>query len=191
MRQSNSVRIIGGAWRRRLLHFPDVPGLRPTSDRVRETVFNWLGQTLHGRACLDLFAGSGALGFEALSRGAERVTFVESDRRAFAALRDNARLLGAANAVLVPGDALEFLSRDTAVYDIVFLDPPFARGVSDEMLRLVRARLAGGGVVYLENDRSFEQSADWRTRRESRAGRVKFHLLEQTGDAQGSLSGNI
>lgn len=180
MRPSNSVRIIGGAWRRRLIHFPDIPGLRPTSDRVRETVFNWLGQTLHGQTCLDAYAGSGALGFEALSRGADRVTFIESDHRAFAALRDNAKLLGTPNAVLIPGDALEFLARDTGFYDVVFLDPPFAIGVTDKMLQLAGARLAPGGVVYLESDRSFGQADGWSTRRESRAGRVKFHLLERT-----------
>ena len=180
MRPSNSVRIIGGIWRRRLIHFPDVPGLRPTSDRVRETLFNWLGQTLHGQTCLDAYAGSGALGFEALSRGADRVTFIESDRRAFAALRDNATSLGAANAVLIPGDALEFLAKDTGLYDVVFLDPPFASGVTDELLQLAGARLAPGGVVYLESDRSFGQADGWHARRESRAGRVKFHLLERT-----------
>lgn len=179
MRPSNSVRIIGGTWRRRQLHFPDVPGLRPTSDRVRETVFNWLGQTLHGQVCLDAFAGSGALGFEALSRGAVRVVFVESDRRAFAALRENARLLGAANASLLQGDAIEFLGRDTGHYDVVFLDPPFSNGVSDELLELAGRRLNPGGLVYLESDRSFGQSAVWQVRREARAGRVKFHLLER------------
>ena len=180
MRPSNSVRIIGGTWRRRLIHFPDVPGLRPTSDRVRETLFNWLGQTLHGQTCLDVYAGSGALGFEALSRGAERVTFIESDRRAFAALRDNANSLGAQNAALIPGDALEFLARDTGLYDVVVLDPPFAVGVTDELLQVAGARLAPGGVVYLESDRSFGQTDGWHARRESRAGRVKFHLLERT-----------
>src|SRR5687768_15611050 len=106
----NAVRIIGGEWRSRVLKFPDAPGLRPTADRVRETLFNWLGQDLSGYACLDLYAGSGALGFESASRGAASVTLVESGRAAFEALRENARLLGADRVRLERSDALEFLA---------------------------------------------------------------------------------
>ena len=110
--ERNAVRIIGGEWRSRLIRFPDAPGLRPTADRVRETLFNWLGQDLSGYACLDLFAGSGALGFEAASRGAASVTLVEKGRAAFEALQVNARLLHAGQVRLERGDALEFLARD-------------------------------------------------------------------------------
>ncbi len=104
----NTVRIIGGVWRSRLIEFPDAADLRPTPDRVRETLFNWLGQDLSGMACLDLFAGSGALGFEALSRGAASVIMVEKNSAALRALRDNAQKLGATGLTVVRGDALEF-----------------------------------------------------------------------------------
>src|SRR6187455_2229263 len=115
----NRVRIIAGAWRSRLVHFPDAPGLRPTPDRVRETLFNWLGQWLNGMACLDLFAGSGALGFEAASRGASRVVMVENDRVAFDALQRSRELLGVEQVELVHEDALAFLSRTQESFDIV------------------------------------------------------------------------
>src|SRR5512134_216652 len=108
-RRPNRIRIIGGLWRSRMIQFPDLPGLRPTPDRVRETLFNWLGQDLAGRHCLDLYAGSGALGFEALSRGAEKVVMVERDRRTVQSLRDNAARLGAANLEVAATDALQFL----------------------------------------------------------------------------------
>ena len=131
MRQkgSNSVRIIGGEWRSRRIRFPDAAGLRPTPDRVRETLFNWLGQDLTGRRCLDIFAGSGALGFEALSRGAAEVVMVESSRLAWRGLRATADELGAgARLRLVAGDALHFLAAPAGVFDIVFLDPPYGTG---------------------------------------------------------------
>src|SRR5512147_1235301 len=104
MAKSNRVRIVGGAWRSRLLPFPDVPGLRPTPDRVRETLFNWLGQLMDGKVCLDLFSGSGALGFEALSRGARQVVMVERDAKVARSLRDNATTLHAENCELVVAD---------------------------------------------------------------------------------------
>src|SRR6187455_1828353 len=119
----NRVRIIAGAWRSRLVHFPDAPGLRPTPDRVRETLFNWLGQRLDGVVALDLFAGSGALGFEALSRGAARVVMVESDRAVLSALRESARALDAKDAEIVAGDALKYLERTAEKFDVVFIDP--------------------------------------------------------------------
>src|SRR6201987_3699494 len=120
----NRVRIIGGRWRRRVIRFPPAAQLRPTPDRVRETLFNWIGQRLDGLEALDLFAGSGALGFEALSRGAARVVMVERDRRVAEGLREAARELEAKAAHVVQGEALAFLARDTASYDVVFLDPP-------------------------------------------------------------------
>ncbi|MFN3398310.1 MAG: 16S rRNA (guanine(966)-N(2))-methyltransferase RsmD, partial [Sulfurimicrobium sp.] len=125
MAKSNRVRIIGGVWRSRLLAFPDVPGLRPTPDRVRETLFNWLGQTMEGKICLDLFSGSGALGFEALSRGARRVVMVERDAKVAQALRTNAANLGAENCELVTVDALKLLERETRRFDVIFVDPPY------------------------------------------------------------------
>src|SRR3954462_9594035 len=115
----NRVRIIGGKWRSRLLKFPPAAELRPTPDRVRETLFNWLGQRLDGLACLDLFAGSGALGFEALSRGAARVVMVERDRVVASGLRDSARELGAAGAEVHEADALPWLARSRDAFDVV------------------------------------------------------------------------
>src|SRR6187397_596042 len=130
----NQVRIIGGTWRSRVIAFAPRADLRPTSDRVRETLFNWLGQDLTGVVCLDLFAGSGALGFEAASRGAARVVMVERDRAACASLKENRDLLGADRIEIVERDALEFLRQDGAQYDVIFLDPPFSE---DYRLRLI------------------------------------------------------
>jgi 16S rRNA (guanine966-N2)-methyltransferase len=129
----NRVRIIGGTWRSRILRFPDVAGLRPTPDRVRETLFNWLGQNLDGLSCLDLFAGSGALGFEAASRHARSVTMIERDKSAFDALRANAKTLGAdglnPGLHLLAADALEWICApqrpEEPGYDVVFVDPPY------------------------------------------------------------------
>ena len=128
----NTVRIIGGEWKRRQLRFPDALGLRPTPDRVRETLFNWLGQDLSGRRCLDLFAGSGALGFEAASRGAERVIMVEQSPEVVAALENNTRLLAAGDRLrIIRGDAVKsapsFVSRE-GKFDVLFLDPPYRQG---------------------------------------------------------------
>ena len=123
--KNNLLRIIGGEWRSRKLKFADVPGLRPTPDRVRETLFNWLQWHVPGARCLDLFAGSGALGLEALSRGARDVVMVEKHPAAAQALRDNLTLLGARNARLVHDDALRYLGRVTVAFDLIFLDPPF------------------------------------------------------------------
>ena len=136
----NTVRIIGGLWRSRILEFPDVEDLRPTPDRVRETLFNWLGRDLSGMACLDLFAGSGALGFEALSRGAASVVMVEKNAAALRALSENARKLGASNLTVVRGDALEFARATRARFDVVFVDPPYRLGLQTGTLLLGHGR---------------------------------------------------
>ncbi|TPW17985.1 MAG: methyltransferase, partial [Halothiobacillaceae bacterium] len=120
----NSLRIIGGTWRSRRLEFPTVEQLRPTPDRVRETLFNWLQHRIGGARCLDLFAGSGALGFEALSRGANEVVFVEIDPAAVQALRANAQRLQADNAQIIHEEALRYLAKPADPFDIIFLDPP-------------------------------------------------------------------
>ncbi len=185
----NAVRIIGGAWRGRRIHFPDAPDLRPTPDRVRETLFNWLGQDLSGLACLDLFAGSGALGFEAASRGAHSVVLVEPDARVHAALVANARLLAAANVRVEKADALEFLARIGARggierFDIVFLDPPFRKGLEEGLLRRVAKRLAEGGLVYVESNTRFEAAAGWEMHRQAKAGHVHYHLLKRQKETQ-------
>ncbi|MGH8648174.1 MAG: 16S rRNA (guanine(966)-N(2))-methyltransferase RsmD, partial [Burkholderiales bacterium] len=146
----NRVRIIGGAWRSRLVHFPARPDLRPTPDRVRETLFNWLGQDLTGKTCLDLFAGSGALGFEAASRGARRVVMVERDPIVFRALMASRAALDAAVVELKRADALEFLRADDSVYDVVFVDPPYRTDLWPRVAPLLPQHLAPQALVYLE-----------------------------------------
>jgi len=173
----NRVRIVGGRWRSRILRFPDLPGLRPTPDRVRETLFNWLGQDLTGRVCLDLFAGSGVLGLEAASRGAREVVMVERDPQALRALQDNVRTLQAAAVRLVRADALEFITSDAGSYDIVFLDPPYAMGGRDLLLERVRERVGAGGLVYVEGPEDLLAPAGWAVHRSARAGAVHCQLL--------------
>lgn len=188
----NRVRIIGGAWRRRQLTFPDLPDLRPTPDRVRETLFNWLGQDLTGKACLDLFAGSGALGFEALSRGARQVVMVEAERKVMKVLRDNARRLEAANLELVLADGVKFAASDQRAYDVVFLDPPFRAGLLPELLELMPQRLAPGGLLYVESATAPETGPGWNVIRSGRAGTVHYQLLKWNDHVQqGDLSGNV
>ncbi len=171
------MRIIGGEFRRRLLDFPEADGLRPTPDRVRETLFNWLGQELHGRRCLDLFAGSGALGFEAASRGAEQVVMVEKNRRVYQALQENARKLGCANVALHWADGLEFARQERARYDVIFLDPPFDAGYLPKVMPLLAERLAPQGVVYVESGEVFEPGNAWQVVKRARAGAVHYQLL--------------
>ncbi|HKB73552.1 MAG TPA: 16S rRNA (guanine(966)-N(2))-methyltransferase RsmD, partial [Burkholderiales bacterium] len=173
----NTVRIIGGLWRSRIIEFPDAEDLRPTPDRVRETLFNWLGRDLTGMACLDLFAGSGALGFEALSRGAAAVVMIEKNPAALRALRDNARKLDATGLTVVRGDALEFVRSARSRFDVVFVDPPYRLGMQVAALGLLRGLLAEGGRVYVESDAVFEPPRGWAIFRRSRAGNVHFHLL--------------
>jgi 16S rRNA (guanine966-N2)-methyltransferase len=179
--KSNQVRIIGGEWRSRRIVFPDHEGLRPSADRVRETLFNWLGQDLGGLRCLDLFAGSGALGFEALSRGAASMVMVEKSRRVCAALRRNAELLGAKNLSVYCADALEFataLAADAAArFDVVFLDPPFRSALLEQALPRVAPLLRPGARVYVESAAACAQTGGWRVLRHGRAGQVHYTLV--------------
>src|SRR6187399_2662816 len=140
-RGRNRVRIIAGKWRSRIVHFPAAAQLRPTPDRVRETLFNWLGQRLDGLDCLDLFAGSGALGFEALSRGARRVVMVEKDRKVAEALRESARELGAGDLDVVNADALAWLAGARDRFDVAFVDPPYASELAAAALVALPAHL--------------------------------------------------
>jgi 16S rRNA (guanine966-N2)-methyltransferase len=175
---SNQVRIIGGQWRSRIVRFPDAPGLRPTPDRVRETLFNWLGQRLDGLECLDLFAGSGALGFEALSRGASRVVMVESDRTAVEALRQAAQALDARQAVIHAGDALAWLKRPVGRFDIAFVDPPYACALLAPALLALPESLKPGARVYCESANPIAAGeGPWRMLKEGRAGAAHFALL--------------
>ncbi len=171
------MRIIGGEWRSRWLQFPALPGLRPTPDRVRETLFNWLGQDLTGRRCLDLFAGSGALGLEAASRGAQLAVLVERDARIYRALEASVQALAAHTVQLVRADALEFLAADTRAYDVVFLDPPYAVREQGPLLDAVRARLAPDARVYLESSELVSPPMPWEVLRQTRAGAVHCQLL--------------
>ncbi|MGE0557483.1 MAG: 16S rRNA (guanine(966)-N(2))-methyltransferase RsmD [Burkholderiales bacterium] len=190
--KGGAVRIIGGAWRSRRIRFPDRPGLRPTPDRVRETLFNWLGQDLDGRDCLDLYAGSGALGFEAASRGARRVVMVERDPLAVRALQANAAMLGAAAVEVVRADALEFLKNQGARFDVVFLDPPFADDCWARLLSLLPDCLTAGGLVYCERARPLDALPGWETVKRGRAGQVSHQLLKRTEhEKQGGVSGNV
>lgn len=188
----NRVRIIGGDWRSRVLGFGDLPELRPTPDRVRETLFNWLQFNIVGAHCLDLFAGSGALGFEALSRGAGSVVALETHPTAIAALRDNARALGASAFTLVTQDAMLWLAQPaTQQFDLVFLDPPFAAGLHARCCALLQTQgwLKAGARVYLEAAQSLaalELPQGWTLARHKRAGDVYYGLCE-TVPVQSSL----
>ena len=177
----NRVRIIGGEWRSRIIAFPPRADLRPTPDRVRETLFNWLGQDLTGKSCLDLFAGSGALGFEAASRGAKRVVMVERDPAAWRALQANVATLAAQSVELKRADALEFLRADDGFYDVVFLDPPFRADYLPQVLPVLVPRLAPAAMVYVEAPAPPELPPGWEVWRSGRAGAVTHQLLKWTG----------
>jgi len=176
----NTVRIVGGEFRRRVLKFPDSEGLRPTPDRVRETLFNWLGQELDGLHCLDLFAGSGALGFEAASRGAARVTMVEQAPKVLAALHENHEMLGKPAAItIIRADALQYLASTKAKFDLIFLDPPFKKGWIARLEPLLAGVLNEDAAIYVEAEYEIESLGDWRTERHGRAGEVHYHLLRR------------
>jgi len=180
-RRTNAVRIIAGQWRGRLVTFPAEAGLRPTPDRVRETLFNWLGQDLTGKRCLDLFAGSGALGFEALSRGASEAVLVERSAPIRRSIAANADRLGAVRMRLIPGDALEFAATATERFDVVFVDPPYGSGLAEAVLRHLPRLLDADALVYVEGDRVFSAPQPWRRVKEGRAGAVHYCLLEWGG----------
>jgi 16S rRNA (guanine966-N2)-methyltransferase len=174
----NRVRIIAGKWRSRIVRFPAAAQLRPTPDRVRETLFNWLGQRMDGLSCLDLFAGSGALGFEALSRGAKRVVMVESDRQIAAGLRESARALGAEELEVVNADALGWLAGTPERFDVAFVDPPYASSLAQASLCALAPRLNPGARVYAESSQPLALGPEWRVLREDRAGAVRYALYE-------------
>jgi 16S rRNA (guanine966-N2)-methyltransferase len=153
--------------------------LRPTPDRVRETLFNWLGQTLYGKHCLDLFAGSGALGFEAASRGAEQVVMVEKDHKTFQALQANMRKLGCTNVAQHCSDGLEFAKQVRGQFDIIFLDPPFHSDYLPKLLNLLSGKLAPEGVVYVESGEAYEPGEAWHVVKRAKAGQVHYQLLER------------
>ncbi len=187
------MRIIGGRHRGRRLTFPSLPGLRPTSDRARETLFNWLQPWLPGARCLDLFAGSGALGLEAASRGAGRVVMLERSSVAARQLQLHIQTLALEQVELHQADALNWLARPGEPFDILFLDPPFADDLLAQSCDLLRRHgwLAPGALIYLETDAARPLSVwpdDWVLLREKRAGEVCYYLCRnQNGADTGSL----
>lgn len=151
--------------------------MRPTPDRVRETLFNWLGQELHGKRCLDLFAGSGALGFEAASRGAQQVVMVEDQPAILRDLQHNAQLLGADRIEIRHADALKFLDANSQSFDVIFIDPPFNKGWLEKLLPRLSACLAQEGVVYVEAEKPLADMPEWKLLKSGKAGNVHYHLL--------------
>ena len=182
--RAGRLRIVAGNWRSRLLDIADVEGLRPTAERVRETLFNWLTPHITGARCLDLFAGTGALGLEALSRGAASVVFVERSAVAAGQLRRNVELLEAQGAEVVEADGLAYLERGAQrPFDIVFLDPPYAADLLDETCRLLAGSqlLADDALVYLELDRKGavpDLPDGWQTKKDKTAGKVRYMLVQ-------------
>jgi 16S rRNA (guanine966-N2)-methyltransferase len=186
------VRIIGGRWRGKRIPVPDLPGLRPTPDRVRETLFNWLAPVIGGSGVLDLFAGTGALGLEAASRGAREVLLVERDRGAADRLRETAAALAPDRLAVVEADALAWLRSPSRPFDIVFLDPPYDAGLLQAAMRGLEAGgwLAPGAFIYLEAPAEAGPPAlpeGWKLHRSGRAGAVGYHLARRP--AQGREDG--
>jgi 16S rRNA (guanine966-N2)-methyltransferase len=174
---ANRVRIIGGAFRRRVIRFPPAPGLRPTPDRVRETLFNWLGQDLTGKRCLDLYAGSGALTLEAASRGAALALAVDRERALIAALRTASAELGATAVEASVGDARTFIANERREFDVIFLDPPFDENPWAWLLPACAERVAAGGCLYAEAARPLSPPSGFVEWRRDKAGRVHYHLF--------------
>ena len=185
--QAGRLRIVAGNWRSRLLDIADVEGLRPTSERIRETLFNWLAPRMHGARCLDAYAGTGALGLEALSRGAASVMFIEKSPVAAKQLRRNIDVLDARGATVHQHDTLDYL-RGTAIgpFDLVFLDPPFADDLVEETCRLLDQHnlLAADALVYIELPKigvGAQLPSGWQVQKNKTAGNVRY-MLVSTGD---------
>ena len=188
-RGNREVRIIGGIFRGRKLRFPEDAIIRPTPDRVRETLFNWLQPFLHGARCLDLFAGSGALGAEALSRGASRAVFVDASRSAITALKATLEQVRAEGAEFVIDNAGHFLREPGGPYDVVFLDPPFGEGHLEPALAQLAAKgcLAQGAFLYIEQPNKQPlppMPAHWHLHREGHAGEVAYYLFRNLPPSQ-------
>ncbi len=187
-RARQQLRIIAGRWRGRRIDFPDLPELRPTPDRVRETLFNWLQEIVEGSRCLDLFAGSGALGFEAASRGAASVVMVDRDPKVVQHLRRQAGMLGAAQVEMILAQAQAYLAPSPPPFDIVFLDPPFESGLLADVCQALEQHcvLKTGARIYLETRASAEPPpipGSWTMLKSRRAGQVGYHLAVNRGRA--------
>lgn len=180
MAASGKVRIIAGKWRGRKLEVLDSPGLRPSSDRIRETLFNWLQQDIAGARCLDLFSGTGALAFEALSRGAEEVCMIESDVKIVESLKQHAVTLNSEGHTIQLADATSWLKQAAGGFDIIFLDPPFGQGLIDECCGLIRQEslLNADGMVYIESEKGLTLPVGWEIKKQTKAGNVQSMLLQ-------------
>ena len=187
---SGQIRIIGGQWRGRKLPVTDSPGLRPTTDRVRETLFNWLAPYMVDARCLDCFAGSGALGLESLSRYAASATLLEMERPVAQQLQKNLATLKATHGKVVNTNTLNYLNQTGTPHDIVFIDPPFRKGLLDETLSLLEKNgwLADGALIYVESEVENGMPpvpASWQLHREKVAGQVAYRLyLRETQGAE-------
>lgn len=180
--QKNQLRIIGGKWRGRKLQFPNIAGLRPTPNRVRETLFNWLMHIIPGSHCLDLFAGSGVLGFEALSRGADKLVFVDESAQVIAQIKQNQQLLKCENTTVYCMQADVYLKQTTEKFDIIFLDPPFQLDIIPQLCELLIKHnlLKENGFVYIETAAKFDVNSiphPWKIIKQNKAGKVHFALL--------------
>lgn len=176
------IRIIGGLYRGKKLHFPEVQGLRPTPDRVRETLFNWLMNDIHDARCLDAFAGSGALGFEAFSRGAKEVIFVENSAQAHANLQKNMAQFHSPKLKLIKANTLVYLQKTASPFDIIFLDPPFGEDYLPQCLNEITNQqlLLPGGLVYIESGSAVTiDDHQWRLHKLKQAGQVHYGLFEK------------
>jgi 16S rRNA (guanine966-N2)-methyltransferase len=183
---SNKLRIIGGNWRSRCITFVDAPGLRPTPARVRETVFNWLRNDLIGSRCLDLYAGSGALSFEAASREAKSVIQVENNPQACRALKENAVALAAGQIKIVQSDVFRYLGGEAEPFDVVFIDPPFAQGLAVQTCQWLEDKgwLSPHAKIYVETESTLKlvgMPPNWRLLKSKTAGEVGYHLFERAG----------
>lgn len=176
-KSANRLRIIGGTHRGRIVRVVDAPGLRPTPDRVRETLFNWLGQDLAGRSTLEPYAGSGVLSMEALSRGAASAMAIDRNAGVARTLRENAALLGFDALDVQCGDAQALLARQSRRFDVIFLDPPFADDPWERLFALCAPRLADGGFIYAEAGNALAAPDGFTLHRHARAGQVHYHLL--------------
>ncbi|CAM3154617.1 16S rRNA (guanine(966)-N(2))-methyltransferase RsmD [Vibrio rarus] len=181
-KSTGSIRIISGLWRGRKLPVHDAEGLRPTTDRVKETLFNWIASDIPNARCLDLFAGSGGLGFESASRQAAEVTLIELNATAFQQLQKNASTVKATNINVLNQNSLNFLKQPAKPYDIVFIDPPFRQGLLAESIELLESNgwLNSQALIYIETEKELQMPTlpnNWQLHREKVAGQVRFQLF--------------
>jgi len=176
----NQIRIIGGTMRGRKITFTDGEGLRPTLDQVRETLFNWLVADIHGAVCLDLYAGSGALGFEAISRGAKSVVMVDASSKVTDRLTENLQTLSINNVKIFNRKAEKFLEKNQQLFDLIFLDPPFEKGMLDSILNKIKPYLSENALIYVEQENSnstIEFSGEWKVIKSKKTNRFCYALI--------------